>query len=263
MKAFQVFYLFIFIFFYSLNTYIFAQSEKCTFSETTIDGKILEFVKHATPKKPNYVGGNAVKLLKEISYTDCSGEKHIVEQGTTFKNLSIPIEAWNTLGYQSPWSGKLQRPVILHDHLCRNTWHTSEQVHQVFFEALQSEGVDKFQSLLLYSAAYLFGPQWAPQDGATHQPKYRQSVLQLISQLITGDKTLGSYIEHTVAPPLETGTTYVAGSATVYYMEDIDRTKLTDDRLLADIKAIGAILTQLSDHQIHKLSEDGIFVLAG
>ncbi len=230
------------------HTAAIADVKKCSFLGTVTLKAVWNLPEYNNPDDQTDVGDYEMELLSDISYTECAGDIHKVEKGTVVNGASIPRAAWTILGY-TPWSGKSQRPAILHDFQCENALFTSDRVHKLFYETLQSEGVSDYKSRLMYAAVANFGPQWTTPGGPIHRPTYREGLLRLIGTLLTENKTVLATTSFGVAPQSDTGT--------IYYSEDIDWSELSDEAALADIERIGALLRDLSDNQILEFAEKG------
>ncbi|MFM1815822.1 MAG: hypothetical protein RLZ98_2517 [Pseudomonadota bacterium] len=152
------------------------------------EGRVaLESVSHlpeyqnAGPYDP---GDYEKKLLEDLTFVDCDGTRYTAKKGTVVNGASIPRAAWSALGY-TPWSGKLEKPAIIHDDQCERVMMTSEKVHSLFHDGLVREGVSAWDAGFMYGAVRAFGPQWTEPGGKVHRPSWKEGVwngIQLIRQ---------------------------------------------------------------------------------
>lgn len=97
-------------------------------------------------------------LTSELTYVASTGEKFVVPEGFIYDGASIPNIMWGLVGH--PFMHGYIRPAALHDFLCRNKVGSSRHVHQIFYDGLRAEGVNRLYSRLLYWAVRWFGPRF-------------------------------------------------------------------------------------------------------
>lgn len=220
----------------------------CAFTGAVRLEAVWHLPEYDNPSDPTDVGDYEMKLLGDITYRDCAGNRHLVKEGVVVNGASIPRAAWSLLGY-TPWSGRSQRPAILHDHLCEDVLFTSDRVHELFYEALKAEGVADFDARLMYAAVLNFGPQWDTPSGTVRRPTYRGAVMRLMRKLLVRNLT--------IAARLWTGLRPQGIDSTVLETRSLDRSALSDAEALGDIRDLSLLLDTLSDRQILELNAFG------
>jgi len=96
----------------------------------------------------------------DFSFTDSKGVIWPVRKGYTTSGASIPRSFWSIMG--SPLSNDYVIAVILHDYHAELKQHSSDEVNQMFYEALLKTGVSEHNAKLLYTSVKQFGPRWDP-----------------------------------------------------------------------------------------------------
>lgn len=95
-----------------------------------------------------------MKLLSNVSFTDAAGKQWNVPKDTTIDGASIPPALWSFAG--SPFVGNYRRASVIHDHFCDLKTEVAADVHIMFREAMEIDGVPYLerQSKYLAVSAY-------------------------------------------------------------------------------------------------------------
>lgn len=99
-----------------------------------------------------------MQLLKDVTFTDSGGKIWRALQGSIINGASIPRFFWPLIG--SPFVGFYRRATVLHDVYCDNHLRPAQDVHNMFFEAMISDGVPENKALKIFNAVDKFGPRW-------------------------------------------------------------------------------------------------------
>lgn len=102
--------------------------------------------------------GREVKLLQDLIYTDPAGVQWAAPKGWTVDGASIPKLAWSIIG--GPFEGKYRDASIIHDVACDQKTKPWNAVHEVFYYAMLTSGVDTTTAKIMYAAVFHFGPRW-------------------------------------------------------------------------------------------------------
>jgi hypothetical protein len=102
--------------------------------------------------------GRSMQLHRELRYTDLSGREWIALDRSIVDGASIPEIFWPVIG--SPFVGLYRRPTVIHDVYCENQLRPAQEVHDVFFEMMLQEGVDRFKARMMFKAVDRHGPRW-------------------------------------------------------------------------------------------------------
>ena len=97
-------------------------------------------------------------LLEDISFIDKSGKKWTAYKGESINGASIPSIFWSIFG--SPYIGKYRRPSVIHDVYCGRKTESYVDVHKVFNEMLEYDGVKYSLRIKMFKAVWYFGPKW-------------------------------------------------------------------------------------------------------
>ena len=109
--------------------------------------------------KSEWLGnGRNMRLLAPFQYSDECGVNWIAPSGSVVNGASIPEYAWSIIG--GPFEGKYRDASVVHDVACEDMTRPWEQVHEMFFQAMLTSGVDRTMANIMYSAVYYFGPRW-------------------------------------------------------------------------------------------------------
>lgn len=80
-----------------------------------------------------------MQLLSAVSFRDKAGRVWNVPQGTKVDGASIPSALWTFAG--SPFVGNYRRASVIHDHYCDLRSERAEDVHRMFRDAMEADGV--------------------------------------------------------------------------------------------------------------------------
>lgn len=97
-------------------------------------------------------------LLEEFSFIDSRGVTWKAPIGSVIDGASIPRLFWTAIS--SPFCGNYRRASVVHDVYCKTKSRPHTEVHEMFHEAMLTDGVTKFKAKLMYRAIKLFGPKW-------------------------------------------------------------------------------------------------------
>ena len=99
-----------------------------------------------------------MRLLETVVYTDQTGQDWIAPAGSIIDGASIPRFFWRATG--SPFVGLYRRSSVIHDVYCVTKSRPHKDVHRMFLDAMEEDGVPKWKRKLMYSAVKHFGPKW-------------------------------------------------------------------------------------------------------
>lgn len=102
--------------------------------------------------------GREMILQQPISFVDFTNKRWEAPAGSVVDGASIPSVFWSAIG--GPFEGKYRNASVVHDVYCNEMTESWESVHQMFYEACRSGGVEETQAKVLYYAVYHFGPRW-------------------------------------------------------------------------------------------------------
>jgi hypothetical protein len=102
--------------------------------------------------------GRDVKVYKTFNYIDSDGRRWVVPEGTESDGASIPQIFWSLIG--GPFEDKYRDASIVHDLYCVKKTRKWQDVHKVFYDAMQARGVSPKKAWLMYMAVEEFGPRW-------------------------------------------------------------------------------------------------------
>ncbi len=193
------------------------------------------------------IGDYEHRLHGGLTYRDCSGETYAVPDKVVVNGASIPRGAWSLIGY-TPFSGRLQRPSILHDHLCETVQFTAEKVHRLFYETLISEDVPKTDALLMYAAVNHFGPQWNEPGDTVTWPSYVGGLMDFLSKLIANNQAIVSHTRFGVDP---------ASTAEILHVIDYEKSGVDGPIGPEQVRDYLHHLKRLSDAELKQLDASG------
>lgn len=104
--------------------------------------------------------GRLMTLVNTIKYVDPQGIEWIAPAGSWTDGASIPQMAWTLVG--GPYEGKHRKAAVFHDVACVERKRAWEQVHRMFYSAMQAAGVPELTAKQMFAAVYAFGPRWEP-----------------------------------------------------------------------------------------------------
>jgi hypothetical protein len=102
--------------------------------------------------------GRNMKLIKSFGYQSSDKTVWKVPRGTVVNGASIPQFLWSFIG--SPFGDKYRKASVVHDYYCESRSRSWKRVHQIFYEAMLTSGVDSSRAWLMYQAVLRFGPRW-------------------------------------------------------------------------------------------------------
>jgi hypothetical protein len=103
-------------------------------------------------------------LLKDFIYQDGSGRKWTANAGLQTDCASIPSWFWPIVG--NPCQGPYRKAAVVHDRYCIDKHlASSDDVHEMFYNAMRADGMSHKKALLFYGAVYLGGPHWRKVKG--------------------------------------------------------------------------------------------------
>jgi len=91
-----------------------------------------------------------MKLLSQVSFTDKAGKEWVVPAGAVVDGASIPPVLWSFAG--SPFVGNYRRPSVVHDHFCDLHTLPASEVHKMFLDAMEADGVGLLERITKYAA---------------------------------------------------------------------------------------------------------------
>ncbi len=108
----------------------------------------------------DYSDSDSSKFLLEedLMYIDPAGREWYAWRGLETDGASIPRFLWAVVG--SPFTGQHRRAAVIHDFYCANRFRNWEDVSNVFYDAMITDGVNSSKALLMYYAVVRFGPYW-------------------------------------------------------------------------------------------------------
>ncbi len=99
-----------------------------------------------------------MRLLNEVVFIDSQDRRWVALPGDIINGASIPRGFWFITG--SPYVGLFRRASIIHDVYCENKKAPHSQVHEMFCEAMEVDGVPGWKRALMCKAVKWFGPRW-------------------------------------------------------------------------------------------------------
>jgi Protein of unknown function (DUF1353)/Bacterial SH3 domain len=102
--------------------------------------------------------GVHMTTARPFGYVDDTGKRWETKAGLKTDGASIPRVLWSVVG--SPFTGKYLPAAVIHDQFCESKYRSWEATHNVFYEAMVANGVEKTQALIMWAAVYRFGPRW-------------------------------------------------------------------------------------------------------
>ena len=103
-------------------------------------------------------GGREMRLLSGVHFVDSRGVAWIARAGAVIDGASIPRLFWRIAG--SPFVGKFRRASVIHDVYCVTKERPHAEVHKMFLEVMEADGVPGWKRRFMYWAVRLFGPKW-------------------------------------------------------------------------------------------------------
>jgi hypothetical protein len=106
--------------------------------------------------------GRTMKLLQPFKYIDPAGIEWYAPQGSLIDGASIPRVAWSLIG--GPFEGRYREASVIHDVACVQKTRPWNSVHEFFYFAMLTSGVDPLKAKVMYAAVHHFGPRWSTKN---------------------------------------------------------------------------------------------------
>ena len=103
--------------------------------------------------------GRQWRLMRDFHYhVGTYPSADVISVPTGFKTdfASVPRLFWWLL---PPW-GKYGKAAVVHDYLCVIKDRSSDEAHQIFYEAMGVLGVSQWKRFSMYTAVRWFGPKF-------------------------------------------------------------------------------------------------------
>jgi hypothetical protein len=113
--------------------------------------------------------GRLMTLINTVKYIDPAGIEWIAPTGSKTDGASIPQIAWTLVG--GPYEGKHRKAAVFHDVACVEKTRAWEQVHRMFYSAMQAAGVPELTAKQMFAAVYAFGPKWVTTQSPILRPE--------------------------------------------------------------------------------------------
>lgn len=97
-------------------------------------------------------------LLEKLIYCDSRGREWYAPQASIVDGASIPRFLWRAIG--SPFVGKYRMASVMHDVYCTNKSVASPLVHEMFYDAMLTDGVCPLKAKIMWFAVNSFGPRF-------------------------------------------------------------------------------------------------------
>jgi hypothetical protein len=107
--------------------------------------------------------GRRMRLLDDFAYFDDRGLRWNAPKGSMIEAATVPRMAWTAVSAR-PFDARYRNASIIHDVACVEKRRPWQLVHEAFYGAMLTSEVPKYAALLLYGAAYHFGPRWVIND---------------------------------------------------------------------------------------------------
>jgi hypothetical protein len=125
-------------------------------------------------------GNNGMRLEKDYSFIDPSGDRWDAPAGTVTDGASIPRFLWTVAG--NPWGADYRNAAVIHDVACKEKKRSWEAVHLNFYYAMRTAGVPPRKAKIMYTAVYHFGPKWVMQNIKTKVPEVGSTGIVLVPE---------------------------------------------------------------------------------
>lgn len=117
------------------------------------------FVGNLVLREHNDNSFDKYELVEDLKYIDSERREWFAWKGTVTDGASIPRFLWTVIG--SPYTGNYRRAAVIHDFYYTNLFRYKEDVDEMFYDAMISDGVVKAKALLMYYAVVRFGKRWS------------------------------------------------------------------------------------------------------
>ena len=143
--------------------------------------------------------GRRMTLLEPFEYVDSRKERWVAPKGSVIDGASIPQFAWSIIG--GPFEGRYRDASVIHDVACAEKKRPWNLVHETFYWAMLTSGVDSSKAKVMYAAVYHFGPRWVTPSpiagGAADVPpenKLTQADFEALKAQIESRETSGATV---------------------------------------------------------------------
>jgi len=159
---------------------------------TTSAAAAQQFGSFSGDPEVRIVGPRDMILIGQYEYYDPQGRTWQVPNGYRSNGASIPRVFWSFTG--GPWSGAYTNAAIVHDYFCEFIGPPSDEVHQMFYNAMRANGVPERKAWVMYQAVEVFGRNWEIVDQNV-APECKPGPQFAPSQCVYNDAT--SYVDTT------------------------------------------------------------------
>jgi hypothetical protein len=118
--------------------------------------------------------------LRHYRYIDSKGQHWDVPAGLKTDGASVPRIFWQLF---PPFTGKYREAAVIHDYYCSTKSRTWQDTHNVFYEAMLTEGMSEGLAKVMWAAVYNFGPSWGPGAKKRALPATVEEEKQFMSDL--------------------------------------------------------------------------------
>jgi hypothetical protein len=101
--------------------------------------------------------GRKMRLLSPCAFIDSKEKYWFAPSGIIVDGASIPRILWRIV---TPFIGKYRRASVLHDHYCVIKTASYNATHEMFYDGMICDGVNKIIAYMMYKAVLWFGPKW-------------------------------------------------------------------------------------------------------
>lgn len=99
-----------------------------------------------------------MKLLEPFAFKGPDCKVWPVPKGAIVDGASIPKIFWSVIG--GPFEGRYRDASVVHDYYCKVQSEPSDEVHEMFYNAMLANGVDSIKAGLMFYAVSWYGPRW-------------------------------------------------------------------------------------------------------
>ena len=103
--------------------------------------------------------GRRMRLLEDFAYFDDRGQRWSAPKGSVIDADTVPRMAWIAVSAR-PFDARYRNASIIHDVACAEKRRPWQLAHEALYSAMLASEVPKYSALLIYGAAYHFGPRW-------------------------------------------------------------------------------------------------------
>jgi hypothetical protein len=99
-----------------------------------------------------------IRLTAPFGYVDKKGIHWDVPAGYVTNGASIPASLWGIVG--GPFDGPYRDAAVIHDYYCEAKSRTSDETHEMYYEAAIARGTSEAIAKTMYAGILLGGPTW-------------------------------------------------------------------------------------------------------